>query len=180
MWQAFLVPFLWGDRQLQRVFDALFFTLMRRGIAKRTIRRNMWALLLAIQVAYQGAFVWEHVVKWSTFGVILSLVMGAFIVRTWYIQLSGDDRYDAQAEGKNAVSKADIPWRAWAAKAVGWLYLWMASSMWLFPGPEWSQLRTIGEAVTGMLFLAQGYLVRTPPQPPSKEPASAALRAEAA
>lgn len=180
MWAALLIPFFWIDRQLQRGFDALFFFLMRRGVSRRAIRRNMWAALVAVQLSYQGAFVWDHIIKWSPWEILLSVGMGVWIVRIWVRELHHDDREDARAENKNALSKADLPWRAWAAKSIGWLYVWMSVSIWFFPGPDWSTLRTLAEAATGVLFLAQGYLVRTPPQPPSKEPASAALRAEAA
>jgi hypothetical protein len=161
-------PFLWIDRRVQRIFDAIFHVFMRRGVAKRVLRRNLWGLFIVTNLGdlmlLPGA--WKDPGQW-----VLTIATSVVVMFLWYGRMAMDDRHDESVENRPAVlSVADA--RANGLKYLGWLIVVFAA----IPPYRSNPVNTVLNATAALSMLALGYLGMTkPPAPKPKEPAAAAL-----
>lgn len=164
------------DTRLQRRFDALFQWLMRRGVSKRAIRWNLYALFIVTFVLGQAI---ESMLNHAPWKLALAALTTVVVICMWGLVMQRDDEWDARAERKPGMrSLADEGGSAALYKTLG--AVMMTPGMACIAVMPWTH-RAPGatyavQAVHAASLLALGYLCRTPPVAPDpKEKADAPL-----
>lgn len=161
LWRAFCFPLVRLDAVLQRHFDRLIYALMRRnGTSKRAIRRNGWCAGIAAIIA-------QHTcqTRYSPFWPL------AIIVPIYLMILWGDDRSDERAEQSQFTTMPSVDSYGFGRKMNGYVFsvldlaLWSSSSQ-----DQCAKLFGLGWSLA---WLFQGFLCKTSPQAPKRQPKQA-------
>lgn len=161
------------DSWLQRRFDALFFWIMRAtGCGKRAIRWHLW--LAFILPLITGMVPWDTAKSeyaWAAW--LIAVLCAVFVMVVYGACMQRENDWDAEAERRGLMSRADRDGNARWSKCLGLWYLsvGLAGVIPIALGAAYRVLPVgrVLDVVSGLAMLAQGYLCRTPPTPPPKE-----------
>ena len=165
---ALLYPFVAIDALAQRLFNDLFFALMRAGVSKAAIRH---ALTTAM-----GATIAGQVIAWWPYeaqhpgGLIAEVCCVAY----WIFSAEVTARSDRRAESAGMISPADAAPGLRAMKVMAWAWLVLIVFGWgghhdveavvpprLFVVGRWM------DHANDVAFFLLSYLAKTPPRPPA-------------